>query len=72
MKTCPKEAKKYIYTNDCKEQPREICTQDSEETNAMVLIRKKESAEAILGRKFSDKEQDRYYEPEETCRNEKK
>merc|ERR1712096_343387 len=27
MKTRPKKAKKYSYTKDCKEQPREICDQ---------------------------------------------
>ena len=71
MKTCPKEAKKYSSAKDSKEQPRDICTHDPEETNTMVLIRKKEIVKAILGRKFSnmfpfpDEEQDHYYEPEE-------
>ena len=54
MKTCPRGAKKYSYDKDCNEQSREICAHDPEETNAMVLIKKKEIAKAILGRKFSN------------------
>ena len=36
MKTCPKKAKKYNYTKDCKEQPREICDQ-CEKKNTQLL-----------------------------------
>ena len=32
MKTRPKKAKKYSYTKDCKEQPREICDQCEKKT----------------------------------------
>ena len=32
MKTRPKKAKKYRYTKDCKDQPREICNQCNKKT----------------------------------------
>merc|ERR1712179_688412 len=32
MKTRPKKAKKYSYTKDCEEQPREICDQCEKKT----------------------------------------
>ena len=84
MKARSKKAKKYRYTKDCKEQPKETCNdvdkqychefkkvvieesfkphkqEDSsqgtktfgpEEMNAMVLTKRKETAEAILGKK---------------------
>merc|ERR1712179_677457 len=57
-KTRPKKAKKYSYTKDCKEQPREICDQCEKKTIQPVC----EKQERLVCT----------YEPEETCRDEDK
>merc|ERR1712243_75555 len=38
MKTRPKKAKKYSYTKDCKEQPREICDQCEKKSLKPVCV----------------------------------
>ena len=53
MKTRPKKAKKYSYTKDCKEQPREICDQ-CEKKSIQPLCDTQERLVCT-------------YEPEETC-----
>merc|ERR1712105_215661 len=53
MKTRPKKAKKYSYTKDCKEQPREICDQ-CEKKSIQPLCDTQERLDCT-------------YEPEETC-----
>ena len=53
MKTCPKKAKKYSQTNDCKEQPREICDQCEKKTIQPLC----DTQERLVCT----------YEPEETC-----
>ena len=58
MKTRPKKAKKYSYTKDCKEQPREICDQCEKKTIQPVC----EKQERLVCT----------YEPEETCGDEEK
>merc|ERR1712179_505432 len=58
MKTRPKKAKKYSYTKDCKEQPREICDQCEKKTIQPVC----EKQERLVCN----------YVPEETCRDEDK
>merc|ERR1712243_432590 len=54
MKTRPKKAKKYSYTEDCKEQPREICDQCEKKSLKPVCV--------MQDRLVCT------YEPEETCR----
>jgi len=58
MKTRPKKAKKYSYTKDCKEQPREICDQCEKKTIQPVC----EQQERLVCT----------YEPVESCRDEDK
>ena len=58
MKTRPKKAKKYSYTKDCKEQPREICDQCEKKTLESECI-DEERLECI-------------YEPVKECRNDDK
>ena len=58
MKTRPKKAKKYSYTKDCKEQPREICDQCEKKTLRPDCI-PEERMECI-------------YKPVEDCRDEHK
>merc|ERR1719427_596001 len=58
MKTRPKKAKKYSYTKDCKEQPREICDQCEKKTIQRVC----EKQERLVCT----------YEPVETCKDEDK
>merc|ERR1712243_123546 len=58
MKTRPKKAKKYSYTKDCKEQPREICDQCEKKSLKPVCVMQ----ERLVCT----------YEPEETCRDEDK
>ena len=55
MKTRPKKAKKYSYTKDCKEQPREICDQ-CEKKSLQPLCN---TQERLV----------RTYEPVDTCNN---
>merc|ERR1711982_14796 len=58
MKTRPKKAKKYSYTKDCKERPREICDQCEKKSLKPVCV--------MQDRLVCT------YEPEETCRDEEK
>ena len=58
QKTRPKKAKKYSYTKDCKEQPREICDQ-CEKKSIQPLCDMQERLVCT-------------YEPEESCREEAK
>merc|ERR1712013_721927 len=58
MKTRPKKAKKYSYTKDCKEQPREICDQCEKKSLKPVCV--------MQDRLVCT------YDPEETCRDEDK
>merc|ERR1711983_523132 len=47
MKTRPKKAKKYSYTKDCKEQPREICDQ-CEKKNLRKCVRPRIAWSALI------------------------
>ena len=58
MKTRPKKAKKYSYTKDCKEQPREICDQCEKKSLKPVC----NTQERLVCT----------YEPQETCKDEDK
>merc|ERR1712142_1038317 len=58
MKTRPKKAKKYSYTKDCKEQPREICDQ-CEKKSLRPVCEMQERLECV-------------YNPVEKCRDEPK
>merc|ERR1711964_559066 len=58
MKTRPKKAKKYSYTKDCKDQPREICDQ-CEKKSLQPVCDMQERLECI-------------YVPKEQCRDEQK
>merc|ERR1712211_199911 len=58
MKTRPKKAKKYSYTKDCKEQPREICDQ-CEKKSLRPVCEMQERLECV-------------YKPKEECRDEDK
>merc|ERR1711955_38217 len=58
MKTRPKKAKKYSYTKDCKDQPREICDQCEKKSLKPVCV--------MQDRLVCT------YEPEETCKDEDK
>ena len=58
MKTRPKKAKKYSYTKDCKEQPREICDQ-CEKKSLRPVCEMQQRLECV-------------YTPKEECRDEDK
>ena len=58
MKTRPKKAKKYSYTKDCKEQPREICDQCEKKTLKPVCT--------------MEARQECVYKPVEKCKDEEK
>ena len=58
MKVRPKKAKKYSYTKDCKEQPREICDQ-CEKRTIQPVCEMQERLEVT-------------YTPVESCHEEKK
>ena len=58
QKTRPKKAKKYSYTKDCKEQPREICDQCEKKSIQPIC----DMQERLVCT----------YKPEESCRDEAK
>merc|ERR1712126_241338 len=60
MKTRPKKAKKYSYTKDCKEQPREICDQ-CEKKSLRPVCEMQERLECVYKPKEEMQDEDKQY-----------
>merc|ERR1712096_238683 len=66
MKTRPKKAKKYSYTKDCKEQPREICDQcEKKSIQPLCDMEERLTCKYIPKEQCQDEDKQYYYKVEE-------